>query len=51
MSFMTSMQYYGKIVVKYALVVGYILLLFSKIQSYLKGRKIKRIWNDSFHID
>ena len=34
---------YGKIGIKYSLIVGYILVIYKKIKAYLRGRKFKRI--------
>lgn len=35
--------YYGKVLLKYVLILGYSWVLFGKLHSYLKGRKMKRI--------
>ena len=34
---------WGKVVLKYSLVVGYVWLLYCKLSKYLRGRKIKKV--------
>jgi hypothetical protein len=33
---------YGKVAVKYLLVLGYVWLVYGKVGSFLRGRKLKR---------
>ena len=42
-TFMGELFEYGKIGIKYSLIVGYILVIYKKIKAYLRGRKFKRI--------
>ena len=34
---------WGKLLLKYALVMGYVWLLYSKVKKYLRGSKMKKV--------
>ena len=41
-STLDSLWNLGKVGIKYGLIMGYVWLLFRKVQQYFKGRKVKR---------